>query len=97
MIEAGRKPRGEDAGARLTESQVIEIRVLAPTMGRGKYESLGRRYGVSGKQISHIVRGKRWAHLVATPADRRRVKRLARLLVADAITQAEAEARAVGR
>lgn len=46
--------------AKLTEGQVIEIRTLAATMGYGKYELLGRRYGVTGREISYICNGRKW-------------------------------------
>jgi hypothetical protein len=56
-----RVAHGERGGsAKLTEAQVAEIRQLAPTMAYGRYELLGRRYGVSGKEISNIVRRKKW-------------------------------------
>ena len=63
MVAADRQAYGERSGsAKLTEEQVTEIRRRAPEMGYGKYEYLGRIYGVTGKQIAHIIRGQRWAH-----------------------------------
>jgi hypothetical protein len=43
--------------AKLTASQVAEIRSLAATMSRA---ALGRKFGVSAAQISRIVLGQRW-------------------------------------
>lgn len=63
-VEAGRQARGETAGAaKLTAAQVAEILLLVPSMGYGRYELLGRRYGVSGREISYIAKGRRWKHL----------------------------------
>lgn len=107
-VAAGRTLRGElNPAAKLTADQVLEIRRRAASMGYGKFEALGRQYGVTGKQIALICNGERWPALPAsdrrrlraltTPADLRRIKRLARQLVAGAITGAEAEARAVAK
>ena len=67
-VAARRHAHGETTGtAKLTEEQVIEIRRLAAGMGHGRFELLGRRYGVTGKQIANIVRGVKWRH-VPTPS-----------------------------
>jgi len=59
-VRRGRQPRGESSGrAKLTESQVREIRKLAnpsPTL-------LGRKYGVSDTTIIDIRKGKIWKHV----------------------------------
>ena len=68
LVEQGRVARGERGGAvKLTADQVEEIRRLAVDMGYGKYELLGRRYGVTGKEISNICRLKRWGVLERRP------------------------------
>ena len=57
-VKQGRQARGEKkAGRRLTTAQVEEIR---RTAAPGRYEEIGRRYGVSGKTISNIARGLKW-------------------------------------
>lgn len=62
--EKQRQPRGETHGAHvLTEDDVRRILALAAD-GRTQ-ASLAREYRVSGVSIHRIVRGKRWAHVVA--------------------------------
>lgn len=69
MVRDGTRLRGESApAAKLTKAQALEIIRLAADMGRGKYELLARRFGVSGKQIANICAGKRWPHLARTVA-----------------------------
>lgn len=61
LVLQDRVAHGERGGnTKLTEAQVAEIRQLAPTLPYGRYELLGRRYGVTGKEISNIVRRKKW-------------------------------------
>lgn len=64
------------ANARLTETQVLEIRAVppAPRWGRrGKgihpnsVTAIAGRYGVSVTAVQQIRRGQRWAHLPLTP------------------------------
>ena len=55
-------PKGElSATAKLTESEVEEIRVLGRS-GLVSQARIGDRYGVSQTQVGRIIRGERWAH-----------------------------------
>lgn len=61
-ILQGRTTRGErSASAKLTESQVIEIRMAADAESAA---SLAKRYGVSRATISDIIQRRRWEHVV---------------------------------
>lgn len=65
MIERGRKvvTRGEARhNAKLTEDQVIQIRELY-SEGVGQMD-LATRFGVTNKNISAIVLGKTWRHIL---------------------------------
>jgi len=54
--------RGERAGgAKLTATQVVEIRARNPR--RGQYSALAREYGVTDVMIRNIVLRKSWRHL----------------------------------
>jgi DNA-binding transcriptional regulator YiaG len=67
--EKGRAPRmqGEANGfAKLTADQVREIRRLSEEGLTQR--AIANRFGISQKQVSRIVRGKRWAHLDKSPA-----------------------------
>jgi hypothetical protein len=58
-----RVPRGETQGnAKLTNSQVIEIRALHAT-GTTTYPKLGAQFGVDRSLIGFIVRRKIWKHI----------------------------------
>jgi hypothetical protein len=63
-LRHGTVPRGErHPAARLTDAQREAIRLEHATLGTPKTE-LGRRYGVSGPAIGHIINGRpsqRWA------------------------------------
>jgi hypothetical protein len=62
MVAKGRHAVGERGGnAKLTESEVREIRALA--LGGSSLGSLGRRFGVGATTIGYIVRRETWAHL----------------------------------
>lgn len=59
----GNKPRGEQVGgAKLTESDVREIRVSLAE-GECTQAELGRRFGVDIATISDIKRGNTWRHV----------------------------------
>lgn len=59
----GTQPRGETAGtAKLTDSQVYEMRDLAGSMS---YREMGRRFGVSHTAARRAVLGIKWNHLGA--------------------------------
>lgn len=64
MFDKGRgvNNTGEKNGnARLTVTQVLEIRQLATT---GKsYRNIGNQYGISSAQVSRIVNKTSWAHV----------------------------------
>jgi hypothetical protein len=96
MVADGRSLRGErSATAKLTAAQACEIVRLASTMGRGKYEALGRQFGISGKQVANICKGRRWPHL--TDEHHARLHSLAAEVVAGRISLADAERLAVRR
>ena len=64
MVKKGRanKAKGERAGrTKITEEQVIAIRKLWKT-GRYLQKEIAEMYGVTGMNISHIVREKTWNH-----------------------------------
>jgi hypothetical protein len=62
-VRHGTSNRGErSASAKLNERDVRAIRAEYAAGGRTQTD-IGARYGVSGQQISHIVRRKKWAHL----------------------------------
>ncbi|MBB5748575.1 HNH endonuclease signature motif containing protein [Micrococcus sp. TA1] len=64
MTKRERQARGERQGsAKLTESQVLEIRSIAAT-GSVKHSLIAKRFGVSQAQIGHIVTGRRWKYLL---------------------------------
>lgn len=51
---------GERSAAhKLTTAQVVEICERAAGMGYGRFEKLGREYGVTGRQIAYIVSGEK--------------------------------------
>lgn len=59
---AANGPRGENTiTAKLTESDVRQIRELSKA-GKSQRD-IGRQFGVTGPNISHIVRRKSWAHI----------------------------------
>jgi hypothetical protein len=61
----GRTAHGEDHGRhKLTEADVIAIRADRLST----QETLGRKYGVSGAQISHIQRGENWRYILECSA-----------------------------
>jgi hypothetical protein len=61
--EHGRQPRGEKIkSSKLTEAQVREIIAIGHAE---PYEATGARFGVTGRQVANIVKGKRWAHVSA--------------------------------
>jgi hypothetical protein len=56
--------RGEqNPSARLTASQVLELRDLRATEGLS-YAELGRRFGIGAEHAGRIVRGLKWRHLL---------------------------------
>lgn len=56
--------RGEANGqAKLTDEDVREMRRQA-TGQRGQYAMLSRKFGISPRQVSDIVKGKAWGHLL---------------------------------
>lgn len=59
--DSGLKPKGSDSGvARLTESQVIEIK----TRGHyASYKTIAKDYGVCSSTISDIFNEKTWAYI----------------------------------
>ena len=60
-VERGRNAFGErSASAKLTDSQVREIRESAARVGQS---NLARKYSVSPSTISEIVHRKRWRHI----------------------------------
>lgn len=68
MTDKANKGRGvagdKHPNSRLTEAQVVEIRVRAAAGGWGTQAKLAREMGVSRPQISHIVHGKAWQHVL---------------------------------
>jgi hypothetical protein len=79
--------------AKLTAEQAAEV-LRRHGAGEGA-SALAREFGVSEGLVRAIRDGRCWPSLPA--ADTRRIRQLARRLVAGALTQAEAEAQAVGR
>lgn len=60
-IEAGRHAFGERSGtAKLTEEQARLIREGGEEQN---FEATGRVYGISGRHVANIVRGRTWKHL----------------------------------
>lgn len=56
------RERGErHHNARLTEQQVVEIRIAADT--RQDYNDIGRRYGVTRVTVNEIALGRKWKHV----------------------------------
>lgn len=56
--------RGEASiGARLTEADVVEIRRVAASHGRGSGVALAQRYGVSKSTICDILARRTWRHV----------------------------------
>ncbi len=63
----GTLPFGEKVwSAKLTQKDVIEIKLLAGTMSQKK---LAIRYGVNQANISRLLRGEQWGHVQNVPAD----------------------------
>jgi hypothetical protein len=61
----GRQAKGErNPGAKLTETQVIEIREVIQDDGLA---ALARKYGVSKTQIRRIASGISWPHVSSSP------------------------------
>jgi HNH endonuclease len=52
----------KNVAAKLTKSQVIEIRQLYAT-GEWSHPTLGKKYGVTHSTIGRIVRGEKWSHV----------------------------------
>ena len=51
----------KNGAAKLTEKQVLEIKVL---LKKGKSKaSIGRKYGVTDSNIRLIAQGKKWKHV----------------------------------
>lgn len=68
-VKKGRSRRGSKSNkAKLTESQVLEIR-NAYTGKWGHQTELSKLYGVSTWVISSIVRGESWKHVLPDSAD----------------------------
>lgn len=58
MVAKGRQAKGVRHGsAKLTPSQVAEIRGLAGTMFQ---HDIAAQFGISKQQVGHIVRGEQW-------------------------------------
>lgn len=55
--------------SKLTPTIVAEIRTTY-TGARGEYERMARVYGIAANNISGIVNGKTWKHLLPTPPSR---------------------------
>lgn len=67
MVAKGRSLRGERHNlAQLTEPQVLEIRSLWAAGGLAQ-AAIAERFGTNKANVSQIVRGKKWKHLL--PAD----------------------------
>lgn len=62
MVQAGRAMDGEKSTAKLTNSQVLEMRALFET-GNYSQEELAGRFGVGRQNVSCIVRYKTWKHI----------------------------------
>jgi len=61
MVEADRQASGKKHGmAKLTESQVLEIRALA---GRFTHREIGERFNVTRPMIGYIINRKNWKHI----------------------------------
>lgn len=61
--EHGTWAHGETiAHAKLTEAQALEIRGLGLDVN---FEEVGRAYGITGKQVANIIKGRAWNHLTA--------------------------------
>lgn len=61
----GTLPQGEKHKcAKLTASQVLEIAALPQIVN---YNEVGRRYGVTGRNIAAIRKGRTWQHLTKLP------------------------------
>lgn len=64
----GTDSRGiKHVSSKLTEAQVLQIRYTY-RQGGTTQKALGAEYGVSGRNISGIVRGKQWKHLPLNPS-----------------------------
>ncbi len=65
MNERGRRVRGELVGnSKLTALQICEIKAAyVPRSVQANQYALAKRYGVTQSEISHIISGKRWAHI----------------------------------
>ncbi len=63
MVQKGRSLKGERHNMhKLTEADVIEIHSIHKT-ARETHEAIAEKFGVSRRQISDILHGKRWSHL----------------------------------
>lgn len=63
MVAKGRQPQGERHGsAKLSDAQVADAR-RAYSAGQESKSSLARKYGVSAREMSGVVRGEIWQHL----------------------------------
>lgn len=67
MVADGTSCAGErHPAAKLSQDQVCEIRGRAAA-GPLNFEAVGREYGVTGRTVSYIVKGERWAHVAVQP------------------------------
>jgi len=57
------KRGAENAAAKLTEADVIEIKLALQNHYSGMERDLGEKYGVTSVAIGHIKKGKNWAHV----------------------------------
>jgi hypothetical protein len=61
MIRHGRSTRGErDGMAKLSEEDVVAIRLLGSNPERPSHDEIGARYGVSGSTVCMILSGQTW-------------------------------------
>lgn len=68
MVAKGRQCIGEEVtGAKLSDLDVIEIRVMS-TMGMAQHR-IASQFGISQSNVSMIVNRITWAHLDANPKD----------------------------
>lgn len=56
-------PGERNGSAKLTATQVREIRQLASEKPRRSYQAIGRQYGITGRMASLIANRKAWTHL----------------------------------
>jgi len=65
MMTKGRSAFGERSGtAVLSEADVYEMKRAYLIVGGVTQQELADRYGISRPQVSHIMTGKQWAHVV---------------------------------